>query len=996
VEELSPLKEAAAGGRVKWVLFAWKPLFYIKVCTKDQVLGSEIARGVPSAARVVLIPCMNFRPGEMPPKMQAKHQKLVEARAYEERQRPTRKEIFVGSDQAYSTQRMIVKKRELGAPRLDGDRHGLLPEMSAIWFTSENRLTIWRYESNETEEITTFSSEVLQVQAFVPKPGVFNDKVALCLFVATEDQLVVLGVERDTFCLINTDFVATAPSAVTCAAIRNGDIFIGCENGSVYNVVYMSINSWSFRMMHLYDPDSTIFSHLVPSILKRKKSAIRALSAGRRFMVSLGRKVTVYNIEGGIYKHSDIAVSKEYIDVQVVDETDSSVFFYLVQKDGSRDFYDTRLVLSKRSPNIGDMTELLELRTRTTRDRLCTIKRAPYDGNIVTVVSLNEDQLVNFDRLRPSENYEIIILRDEAELIGTDGSTLVFLGNRKVSFYEIQTVERHLLSCRPEEIFNVYKNYGEKETLVFYYRLLSNNEDVGRMEYLCMKNEDVQLDALFLYLYRLVSPVLEKPFERILESGEGVELERMQLKMRNVQGKIKKKMLRPACEFIDEFLQTSFFLNILREYSVDLEGASFSSMMLQDSAGFRRRKLKELLEIFKINQSTESLIKTLSARCPLFLPIEEVYYQRGLELLSKHPSRELLHESLRNLKNVQFNEQFVKRYAELKFHYGAMMLIRESFNFDFEHAVELLRSCVRCEGALNLGLEDPREEFLYALFEALTWVLRAGEFGGGCTCCDKASEMGLSDIIKISVPFLERFLKEKAMGSSDPEIYELHWKYCVYRDERTKATTSLLELADNKPVPLQSKIELLRKALSASVNTQLSGEVRMRLELADVQLEMIRRGIENPLINNSLLSADELFNDYAYKHPDLALKIIGISNYPDREAIRELWEAGMEGDFGAAAKFLKSFRATGPAMDCRIVGDILCAKMGKDSRLGGTLADAGFNYFEVLSFLEEKIKGEQFNHPGMKKMLLDDLREFTGRNEFYEKIERYCREKYGI
>jgi nuclear pore complex protein Nup155 len=928
--------------------------------------------------------------------MQAKHQKLIEARAYEERQRPGRKEVLLGSDQAYSTQKMIVKKRELGVPKIEGGRCGLLPEMSAIWFTADSRLTIWRYESNETEEITAFSSEVLQVQAFAPRPGVFNERIAFCLFVATEEQLVVFGVEKDTFCLINTDFVASAPSMVVCVAIRSGDIFIGCENGSVYNVVYRSIDSWSFRTMHLYDPDSSILSHILPSVLRRKKSPVRALSAGERFMVSLGKRVTVYNIEGGIYRHSDIAISKEYIGVQIVEEGEGGVFFYLVQKDGSRDFYDSRLVLSKRSPNTCDMTEILDLRAYTTQNRLCMVKRASYGGNVVTVVSLNEDQLVNFDRLRPSENYEIIALRDAVELIGIDRNTLVFLGEKRVSFYEIQSVERHLLSCRPEEIFNVYKSYGEKEALVFYYRLLSSNEDVGRMEYLCIKSEETQLDALFLFLYRLVSPVLERPFEALLKDGGSIELERIQLKIKNIQGKIKNKMLRPAHEFIDEFLQTSFFLGILLEYSVDLENASFSSVMLQSSMDFRKKKLKELLEIFKINQSIEPLIKTLSARCPLFLPVEEVYYQRGVELLSKHPSRELLYESLRNLKNVRFNEQLVAKYSELRFYYGATGLIKENFSFDFEYAVELLKSCVRCEGALNLGLEDPREDFLYALFEALLCMLKAGEFGRGCSCCDKTSEMSLNDIIKIGTPFLEKFLREKAMSSGDPEIYELHWKYCVYRDEKVKAAGSLLELADNKPVSLLSKIELLRKALSVSVNTQLSGEVKTRLDLADVQLEMIRRGAENPMISNNLLSADELFNDYAYRHPDLALKIVGISNYSDSGVIRDLWEAGMKGSFDAAAKFIKSFRASGPAMDCRIVGDILCTKMGRGARLGKTLVDAGFNYFEVLNFLEERAKGEQFNHPDMKRMLLDDLKDFTGGNEFYEKVERYCREKYGI
>ncbi|CAD25407.2 NUCLEAR PORE COMPLEX PROTEIN NUP155 [Encephalitozoon cuniculi GB-M1] len=929
--------------------------------------------------------------------METKHPSLIEAKRYEERKLPLIRDIYTGSDQTYAVQKMMVKRREMSIPRIEYKRSGILPVMGALWFSNGKNLVIWKYESNEEEEIGTFSSEVLEVMVFVPRAGIFNERISHCLFVATEKQVMIYGVEKDTFCLVNTDFVASSPSSVRCAAVENGDVFIGCENGGVYQVVYKSVDSWSFKIMHVYDPSSSILSSLVPSVLKRKKSAVRALSIGKSFMVSLDRNAAIYNIEGGMYKIRDVVLCREYVDVQVVDEKEDSVFFYLMQNDGSRDFYENdRLVMTKRSPNIGDMTEIKEMRVCTSGRRLCMARNGRYDGSIVTTISLNEDQICNFDKLKSSESYEVVVMKDDIELIGIDGRTVLLLGNKKIFVYEIQTVEKFLLSCRSEEIFSIYKSYGERETLVLYYELLASNEDVGRLEYLCLKNEDIQLSALFLYLYRLAVPILNIPFEDILNGERNIYLERIQSKMKNIRGKIKAKHLRAGYDFIDEFLQTCFYMNVLYEYSVSLEGRSLGYVLLEDSEGFKKRTLKSILEMFKVNQSVEPLIKTLSARCPLFLPMEEVYYQRGLEMLNKRPSREVLLESLNNLKNVQYNESLVAKYNEFGFYYGSTTLIRENFNFDFEYGVEILKKSVRCAGALNLALEDPREDFLYALFEALIDILKENGLRNECSCCDKPSAMGLNDVIKISVPFLEKFLKEKAMSSSDPRVFELHWKYCVYRNDKVKGTQSLLELADNKPVSLETKIDLLRTALSVSVNTHLFNEVKLRLELADIQAEILRRGRVDPVISNNLLSADELFNDYAYKYPELALKIIGISSYTDKAVIRELWEEGMSGDFDSAVEFLGAVKASGPAMDCNIVGDILCSKMAKGKKLGRALTSAGFSYLEVISFLEEKIKGEEYNHPDMKRMLLSDLKEFSNSNEFYLKVEEYCRRKYGI
>src|SRR5262245_48622358 len=157
--------------------------------------------------------------------METRYRKLAEAREYERRQLPTRRDVYTESDHAYLARKMMVKKREMGVPKIEYDRCGLLPEMDAVWFARGGVLTIWSDERNEMEEVGVFPSDVLHVRVFVPKEGIFNERISHCLFVATGEQLLIYGIGRDTLCLVNTDFVTSLPSSVTCVAIRCGDVF---------------------------------------------------------------------------------------------------------------------------------------------------------------------------------------------------------------------------------------------------------------------------------------------------------------------------------------------------------------------------------------------------------------------------------------------------------------------------------------------------------------------------------------------------------------------------------------------------------------------------------------------------------------------------------------------------------------------------------------------------------------------------------------------------
>lgn len=911
-----------------------------------------------------------------------------ETRAYEERVRPNAKEIMQTTPQSYSNQRYLRKVKEYGVPQQEYDKCGIIPELSVIWYSKACKLYLWRYESNDMEEISTFSSEILFVDVFKPRKGIFNHKILYCLLVITEDQAMVYGVERDTCFLVNTDMIATIPYTTRCYQIINGNIYIGCADGNVYEVIYKGSEAWVFKNMYLYDPNASVVSNFIPSILKRKKPEIKSMSCNDRYLLTLSRVVTIYNIEGGFYKVKEVSITKEYVGIQIIESRDDDVLFYCIQKDGTRDFYDSKFLFSKKCSLNDSVSEILNLKISSTSERYCLVHKSQYQGALVGFVQFNDFQNVNYDKLKPSENQEVLSLKEEVFTFKLYGEELFFVTRSKIMFYEILSPRKYITCNRIEDVYNVFKNFGERESLILYYQLLSNNEDVSKIEYLCVKSEENQMKCLCSLIYRELKTMMFTPIRELWSDDRRKDLERIQFRFSNLLKKIKNINAKAALELLELYVQSIFYLSLLFDYSICVGNINFYKLLFCNEEEFKKRTLKELIEVFKANQSVDPLINTLGNKAPLYLPIDEVFYQRGFELLKKYPSRDKLWESLKNFRNIVFNEEVIKKYNELGFFSGSLTLIRQHFDFSYEKEVELLKTCVRCQGAVNQGLEDTREDFMYAFFEALCQNLKGNLFASSCTCCDSKSSMTLSSVIKIQSPFLEKFLHEKTITDNDPLIFELHWKYLAFRNERLKAVKSLLYLVDNKKITLEQRIDLLEKAKTVSLHTEMDNELKLRFELLDIQKSLVGRGNKDPIISNILLSADELFNDYAYKYPDLALKIISISNFSDKNIISDFWCEGMKGDFKEASNFLLNNKLDGSVMDLEIISSILIKKMKEGDELSKVLLEAGFNYYEIKKMIELKMKKE--NHPHLRNILLNELNVLIEQEPKCNKIEKLC------
>lgn len=916
-----------------------------------------------------------------------KQQLFNETRAYEEREKYSKKEIFTTCSHLFSKTKYLNAKAEHSIPVQKYDRCGIIPQLSVIWYAFNYRLSFFRYETNEYEKITTFSSKVQFVDIFIPKKGIFNEKIYYCIVVFTESQVIIYGIDNKTKALINTNYVCAVSSKPICHIINNGNIFIGCENGNVYSVIYKSLDSWSFNMMYLYNPDSSYISCLVPTSLKRKKPRIKCMSAKKNFMVTLGKVLSIYNIEDGIYKTREIPIYKDYVNVQIVEVKHGEIFFYCVSSDGSRDFFDSKQILTKKNP----FDECDDVKIKTTEKKLIILQKNQYKGTILQFISFNEFQSINIDRNKPSENLETLILSDDILdcFFCNNETTLYLLANRKIIFYEIMDIKKYVLISRADDVYNMIKNIGQREALVLYFNLLSLNSDISKMEFLSVKVDENHLKSLFSFIYRELKSFLYLPLKEILKCDNMKnELELKVIKFKNLYKKIKKHELNVATDILNYFVQTVFFINLLDEYSLNFESITLLDLLFDNSANFKKNSLDELMEIFKMNKSIDMLINSLNAKAPDYLPIDEIYRHKGLNLLKKYPSRDKLWESLKNFKHISFNLDVIEKYNDLKFYSGSIILIRKHFNFNFEKEVLLLKNAIHCDGAISSALEDSREEFHFAFFEALTQNLLEKDINNKCACCDTKTYFKLTEIIKLDSKFLSSFLKEKSKFDTNSKLYELYWKYCAYRNDRINAVKSLIYLIDEKSISQEKKIDLLRKCKTISLYTEYQEMVSKRVKLLDIQLELINRGENSKMLKNMLLKADTLLNDYAYKYPDLALRIIDIYNLKDKNAIKETWIKALDCDLKKSLQFIVMNNFSGNAFDIEILGNIFLEKMTKNDSLSHLLYSVGFSFYDIQKFIENKIHME--SDLETRNWFLDDFQNFSNDKKSICRLEQTC------
>lgn len=131
---------------------------------------------------------------------------------------------------------------------------GLFPEIHRAWLTIDSDIYVWTYE--EAADIAYYdglSETILCVGLIQPKPGVFHTYIKHLLVLSTIAEIVVLGVTfapstngpieeiqliSDPVFTIPTDGVIVS----TIAGSKNGRLFFGTKDGSLYEITYQVNN----------------------------------------------------------------------------------------------------------------------------------------------------------------------------------------------------------------------------------------------------------------------------------------------------------------------------------------------------------------------------------------------------------------------------------------------------------------------------------------------------------------------------------------------------------------------------------------------------------------------------------------------------------------------------------------------------------------------------------------------------------------------------------
>jgi len=901
---------------------------------------------------------------------------IIEAERYANQLLPLKSDIYRNGSSSYTNFKTLLLNREISVPRVASIASGMLPEVQAFWYVTQDNLVfnlhIFRYDLNSIEVLPSFPSRICFVKIFRPSKSIFNAKIVHCLLVATEADLIVYGITADTHTITNTDFSVKLHSKPICIGISDGNIFLGGADGHVYHASCKSVDFLNYKYMSLYTPTNSFLRSLA-SVLLKKREPISCLSAGSKYLVSLSRHLEVYNIQYGIYKVCEIIPlpSVTYLGVQIVEE--NPLLFYCIQPSGTRDFYSTEFLFSK-CPALVESSEA-ERYVNSTSSRFLSI-RSGAERSTAMLHSFNRDQYKNFSRAKAVENFEVVTLYDQVlgvELSDTDMHIHTAAG---IMHYSIMDSRRLMLNCRPQEMYQMYRSYGDIEFMVNYFQLMTESEDVSKLDGLC-KNESIKSHALFVWIYTLVRPVWQLPLGISEDSPEnGAMLGEIVKKLRTLKHRLPFGY-SSAAEFIEEFIQTYFYVTLLRDYGIPFS-ETFESIMTHE-ANFKTESLKGLLDVFTSNQSIEPLLKTMQNGCPMYLPLENINLQRGLQLV-KSDDRESLMKSLAYLSQARFDAGIVHKFNELKFYYGSAFLIREKFDLDYEAAVALLMESVRCKKALDCCLEDAREAFLYPCFEA---ILHLEEFSP-CICCTSTPAV---DLLSIKNPLFGLFLKDQLQKNE--RACNLYWKYLMVRNERVEAIQVLLNLSQRADLPLPRKLEYLQLALSISTGTHLNGEVKLRLRLFDIQSELMTR---DPSLKTSiLLDSETLYNDYCQGHNDLKLKILDTINFKDEGVVSSLYEACF-GEMTLKECFMLLGDLTNKKLEM-VFGLLLKKVTPSSADLCSGLETAGFEYDEIIGAVKEGLNGNI--HPETKVELLKSLRLFSRLGE-YKECERLCEKNFGI
>lgn len=380
----------------------------------------------------------------------------------------------------------------------EGFLSGILPEIHRVWFSMDNILMLWDYESNDTITEYPHIEDVITGLTLVDKNAdIFTSKVQYMLVVATRIQVSLLGVSLEPeFRLIPADI--NIPTDEVCmevfGSMNNGRILMGGNDGHINELKYAS-TSWFSSTKRYKKSDLTAMplSSLLPKFIKNinQSRVIQvSLDKSRNLLYSLietdsrtGRyKIELYDmgVEGKSFKrvvtitsavllqrlreHNQRLVSLsparlEVVHISALNRTLSNEYQLLaLTRNGLRVYFNFRL--EPIQMNYWDEAMLF----RPTPEFSIYIKFPPAAVKSVTSQSLRPTTLgITSDR--PS-NYEKALFTEKGSLLIVDShasaSRLISI-NRSLSRLALLQGERGKVVLEPDETVSCIDEFRDVE-----------------------------------------------------------------------------------------------------------------------------------------------------------------------------------------------------------------------------------------------------------------------------------------------------------------------------------------------------------------------------------------------------------------------------------------------------------------------------------------------------------------------------------------------------
>lgn len=156
---------------------------------------------------------------------------------------------------------------------------GIFPEISRAWLSVDSSIFFWAYDNaSDVAYYDGLDQTILAVHLFKPKPNVFKSHIKYLLCLVTALEITLLGVTCSQEDPENLTTVLLIPDPVfklstdnvlfsVLAGTEDGRIFLGGNDGCLYEIVYQAEEGWFSRKCRKVNHSYSIISYVTPSFL---------------------------------------------------------------------------------------------------------------------------------------------------------------------------------------------------------------------------------------------------------------------------------------------------------------------------------------------------------------------------------------------------------------------------------------------------------------------------------------------------------------------------------------------------------------------------------------------------------------------------------------------------------------------------------------------------------------------------------------------------------